>query len=106
MIYNPVDEENTFLCLECGEIRDKKDLWDVVRFREVCVFCGPRKGVLVYKCKRCSAEVRAFVNDVDKSFRDNIIHDQVDNAHECWDGNKGVLELLGAEYEENLNGTR
>jgi hypothetical protein len=58
------------------------------------------KGKLIYKCKRCQRIEKAFVDDVDKAFKDNVIMDNVDNAHECWDGNKGVLELLGAEYEE------
>jgi hypothetical protein len=59
----------------------------------------PKKGLLIYKCKRCSRLESVHVDDVDNQFKNEILLDHANNAHECWDGNKGVLELLGAEYE-------
>lgn len=72
-------------------------------------------GCLVYKCRRCGEEWREQrVPDVVPSLV-NVLTQQKDLSsiaatpkpllfvHSCNDGNKGVSEIIGGEFEKEVN---
>ncbi|MCL2110241.1 hypothetical protein FWH30_01515 [Microgenomates group bacterium] len=70
----------------------------------------PKKGWLVYRCRRCGKEVKvAAVNHLPSALRAVCVKGSLYTAngkeefasrpHTCADKNVGVMDIIGGEYE-------
>jgi hypothetical protein len=76
------------------------------------IIMTPKKGWLIYRCRRCQAEIKlTTVNHLPSAARAICVKGSVYTAtgkeefacrpHTCADGQVGITDIIGGEYESS-----